>query len=159
MRQHQQPRADASGLRIGIAVSRYHSDVTALLRDAALRSFAEAAGRREDLVVVESPGSFELTAICRELAASGLDAVVALGCIIQGQTRHDRYLAAAVAQGLTAVSVQSGVPVAFGVLTCKTLDQARQRAGGDRGDKGAEAMTAAIMAARAIQAIRRGATA
>ncbi len=153
---HQGPhlRADASGLRIGVAVSRYHGQITDAMRRAAEQAFAVAGGKAQDLLVIEAPGAFELTAVCRALVDNGLDAVVALGCVIAGETRHDRYLADALAQGLTAITVQSGVPVAFGVITCDTLEQARARSGGDKGNKGAEAMHAAIAAARAVQAVR-----
>jgi 6,7-dimethyl-8-ribityllumazine synthase len=101
---------------------------------------------------VEAPGAFELTAVCRALAARGdLDAVAAIGCIISGETTHDRYLASAVAQGLTMITVQTGVPIAFGVLTCQSPEQATARATGTR-SKGAEAMSAAIEACRAVRA-------
>src|SRR5262249_14479307 len=136
---------DATGLRIGIAVSGYHRKITGALCEGAIQAFRDAGGRERDLLIVPAAGAFELTAVCRALAHRGdLDAVVALGCIIAGQTRHDRYLAAAVAAGLTAITVETGVPVAFGVLTCDSLRQARQRAGGKHGNKGAEAMAAAI---------------
>lgn len=149
-----QSHASAANLRIGLAVSRYHDSITAAMRDAAIRRFKEAGGDGDDLQIVSAPGAFDLTAVCGALADRGdLDAVVALGCVIAGETRHDRYIAAAVAHGLTMVTVRSGVPVAFGVLTCDTMDQARARAGGDRGNKGAEAMAAAIETARALQAV------
>lgn len=83
-----------------------------------------------------------------------VDALVALGCIITGETTHDQYIAHAVSDGLMRLSVSYGTPVALGVLTCQTLEQARQRAGGSRGNKGAEAMTAALDAASTIHAIR-----
>jgi 6,7-dimethyl-8-ribityllumazine synthase len=149
---------DARGMRIGLAASGYHRAVTDLLRKAAAAQFSAAGGRTGDLLVVETPGSFELTAVCRALAYRGdMDAVVALGCIITGQTTHDQYLAQAVAQGLTSITVQTGVPIAFGVLTCQSMVQARERAGGSHGNKGAEAMAAAIAAALAVRAVE-GAT-
>lgn len=154
MHQGPQLRADAGGLRIGVAVSRYHGEVTGAMRRAAEEAFSAAGGSAQNLLVIEAPGAFELTAVCRALADNGLDAVVALGCVIAGETRHDRHLADAVAQGLTAITVRTGVPVAFGVLTCENLEQAKARSGGDKGNKGAEAMQAAIAAARAVQAIR-----
>ena len=148
------PGTRAKGLRIGVAVSRYHAEITDAMHDAAQAHFVAAGGRAEDLAWAAAPGAYELVAICRALAVRGdLDAVVALGCIITGETTHDRYLASAVAHGLVQVTVASGVPVAFGVLTCQDLEQARARAGGSRGNKGAQAMAAAIEAAGAIRAI------
>lgn len=83
-----------------------------------------------------------------------VDAVVALGCVITGETTHDQHIAHAVSDALMRLSVSFGTPVAFGVLTCQSIEQARQRAGGSRGNKGAEAMMAAIDAASTIHAIR-----
>lgn len=155
MRAEMKPGPSAAGLRIGMAVSRYHERITTALREAAERAFLDAGGSRQDLHVEPAPGAFELTAVCRALAARGdLDAVVAVGCIIAGETRHDRYLAAAVAHGLTGITVQTGVPVCFGVLTCDSLAQARARAGGAKGNKGAEAMAAAIETALTVRGLR-----
>ncbi len=148
------PSANAAGLRIGMAVSRYHVEITDAMRDAAVEHFQAAGGAERDLRIVPAAGAFELTAVCRALAGRpGTDAVVAIGCVVSGETTHDRYLAAAVAQGLTAITVQTGVPVAFGVLTCSSLEQARARAGGAKGNKGAEAMAAAIETAQALKAL------
>ncbi len=149
--------ASAEGLRIGVAVSRYHEEITSALRDGAVRRFTEAAGAPDDLEIVPAPGAYELVAICRALARRGdLDALVALGCVISGETEHDRYIAQAVAGGLAMITVETGVPIAFGVLTCRTPEQAAARAGGKRGNKGAEAMAAAIETARTVRALGRG---
>ena len=149
-----QPESSAEGLRIAVAVSRYHGRITDAMRAAAIDCFRSSGGAEELLEVVPVAGSFELTAICAALANRGdLDAVVALGCVISGETRHDRYIAAAIASGLTMITVRTGVPIAFGVLTCSTLEQAMARAGGDRGNKGTEAMAAAIETARTLRAL------
>lgn len=146
--------ANADGLRIAIAVSLYHEQITLAMRDAAVEQFAAAGGLDDDLCVVMVPGAFELTAAANALAKrDDIDAVVALGCIISGETNHDQYIANAVAQGLTMITVQTGVPVAFGVLTCQSLEQAQARAGGDKGNKGAAAMIAAIKTVRTIQSL------
>jgi 6,7-dimethyl-8-ribityllumazine synthase len=146
----------AAGLRIAIAVSRYHDVITGPLRDAAVACYTEAGGMASDLEVVTVPGAFELTAAARLLASGDdVDAVVALGCILSGETTHDRYIASAVAHGLTMVTVETGVPVAFGVLTCQSLAQARERAGGEHGNKGTEAMAAAIEIAHLARTHRR----
>ncbi len=144
--------ANADGLRIAIAVSLYHEQITLAMRDAAVEQFAADGGSNDDLCVVTVPGAFELTAAANALAKrEDIDAVVALGCIISGETNHDQYIANALAQGLTMITVQTGVPIAFGVLTCESLEQAKARAGGDKGNKGAEAMAAAIKTVRAIE--------
>lgn len=148
------PGASACGLCIGIAVSTYHAKITTALRDAAVKQFTDAQGAEGDLRVVCVPGTFELTAVCRALVdGGGFDAIVALGCVISGETTHDTYIATAVAHGLTELTLATGVPVTFGVLTCQTIDQARARAGGPRGNKGAEAMAAAIETATIIKSL------
>ena len=145
--------------RLAIVVSRYNASITGALLEGALAEFERRGGTRSAVAVFDAPGSFELTSIAHAAAASGLyEAIVALGCLVRGETRHDRYIAQSVAAGLTQVAVQTGVPVTFGVLTADNADQARARAGGDRGNKGADAMAAAIDAARCAAAVRAGAT-
>ena len=155
---------DATGLRIGIAVSQYYQDITRSMRDSAVETYLKAGGAADGLMQIEAAGAFELTAIARALAAlhgptgkPALDAIVALGCIITGQTTHDQYIANAVTHGLTSITVQTGVPIAFGVLTCQTLQQARERTleaenVGHR-NKGAEAMIAAIRTATTLRSL------
>ena len=153
--------ADAKGMRVGVATSRYHHDVTARLLDGARSSFANAGGDEANLVLVDAPGAFELIAIAHALALrSDIDAVVGLGCVLTGETTHDRYLCEGVAHGFAAITSQTGKPVAFGVLTCATLEQAAARSGGvtgaaSRGNKGSEAMLAAVVAANAIARVAR----
>ncbi len=123
----------------------------------ACEAFKDAGGEVDSLIHVAAPGAFEVVVICAALAArADVDAVVAIGCVLTGETSHDRFLCDAVAHGLTDVSIRTEKPVAFGVLTCLTLEQARARAGGSKGNKGAEAMRAAIAATRTVQAIRAG---
>lgn len=158
----------AQGLRIGLAVSRYHGDVTSSMRDAALQTFMDAGGRSDDLALVETPGSFELTAACRAMVwndddefagRKNFDALVVIGCIIAGETTHDRYLAESLVHGLTLITVHTGVPIGFGVLTCQSLEQARARSmnAAEHGmiNKGVEAMQAAIEMACAIRTLRQ----
>jgi 6,7-dimethyl-8-ribityllumazine synthase len=145
------PQTDASGLRIAVVISRYHEEVTKSLAAGARRKFLGSGGSVEDLLELTVPGAFELPALCSSLANNGgIDAIVALGCVITGETRHDEYISAAVANGLVQIAVDTGVPVTFGVLTVASLQQALARAGGAMGNKGEEAMAAAIDAARAI---------
>lgn len=151
MNTHSPSSSDAHGLRIGIVVSRYHEAITDALHDGAVRYHEKAGGRSDDLLVLRSPGAFELVAICRAMAHDErLDAIIALGCIITGETTHDQHIAGAVANGLMQITVSTGVPIAFGVLTCQSLEQARARAGGEKGNKGEEAMAAAIESAHAV---------
>ena len=144
------PTRDAASLRIAIVSSAYHRDVTGALRDGA----AAALQARGGAVAVEesAPGAFELPMVAQAIAARGdVDAVVALGCVLTGETSHDRYISDAVAHGLMQVALRHSVPVTFGVLTCVTIEQARARAGGAKGNKGGEAMDAAIDAALAVR--------
>ncbi len=149
----------AAGLRVAVVVSRYHEKITIALLDGATTAFAAANGRPEHLLVIDAPGTFELAVLCGELARHceydpPFDGIVALGCVITGETAHDQYINTAVSTTLAQVSANSGVPIAFGVVTCATIAQAEARAGGAKGNKGAEAMRATITAARALQSIR-----
>jgi len=147
---------DAHGLRVGVVISGYHAEITAKLETGAVEAFAECGGSADCLVRAVVPGAFELVAVAAVLAArEDIHAVVALGCIVRGETRHDRWLAQAVANGLASIAAERGKPVAFGVLTVERVRQARERAGGSKGNKGREAMLAAVGAARAIEAVRR----
>ncbi len=148
--------ASARGLRVGVVTSAYHDAVTGALRDGALKVFRAASGDDSDLVLVDAPGSFELVAIAHALALrSDIDAVVCIGCVLAGETTHDQYICQAVAAGLSTITAQSGKPIAFGVLTCQTIEQAKARAGGAKGNKGEEAMRAVIAAAQAVQRVQR----
>lgn len=154
---------DASSLRIGVVASRYHKDITDALVAGAAQAFHEAGGVDDHLHFFDAPGAWELTAICGAAAeivdADGLpllDAIVAIGCILTGETTHDQYIAQSVTQGLTLITVNTGVPIAFGVLTCRNIEQARERAGlaGDSSNnKGAEAMRAAIATATTMRLV------
>lgn len=142
---------------IAIVVAQYNASVTSRLRDAALEAYAEAGGDPASVTIIEAPGSFELPALAYAAASSGRFAgIVALGCIIQGETSHNRYIAEAVANGLIQVTLKTGVPATFGVLTVESAGQAYARAGGRDGNKGAEAMRAALEAAAAIETLAAG---
>ncbi len=157
------PNFDASTVRIGIVVSRYHRDITDALVSGAAQAFHDAGGDDAGLYFFDAAGAWELTAICAAAIEldddDGLplfDAIVALGCILTGETSHDQYIAQSVTQGLTAITVNTGVPIAFGVLTCQTIEQARERAGlahDPSQNKGIEAMRAAIASAMTIRAM------
>jgi len=146
---------DGRGLRVGLVVSRFNEAVTLRLRQGAEEAMAAAGVLREGVELVEVPGAFELPVAARALAATGrVDAVVCLGCVIRGETPHFGYIAAAVAHGLTDVAVATGVPVAFGVLTTLTLEQAEARSRPGPSNKGFEAACAAIEMARVLRRLR-----
>lgn len=137
---------DASGLRVAIVAAQWHEEVMAGLLDGARRA-AHASGA--DVTEVRVPGSFELPVAAARLASAGFDAIVALGVVIRGGTPHFDYVCSAATDGLTSVSVNTGVPVGFGLLTCDDEAQALDRAGlpGSAEDKGFESAAAAISTA------------
>lgn len=140
--------------RVGIIVSRYNASITDHLLEGALGEFERAGGSRSDAVIVDAPGAYELIALSLALAKSRrVDGIVALGCIIKGETIHDRVIADAIANGLSNVVIVTGVPVALGVLTVNTIAQATARAGGEKGNKGAEAISALLATIAAIHRI------
>lgn len=142
---------DARGVRVAIVASRFNPAITNRLLEGAVNAFRAAGGADTDLTIVRVPGAFELPVAAARLARSGAcDAVVALGCLIRGETVHDRVIADAVAGALSRIAVETGVPIGFGLLTTDTLEQAAARAGGGRGNKGADAMNAAIETVRTL---------
>jgi 6,7-dimethyl-8-ribityllumazine synthase len=140
-----------------VIVSRYNPSVTGRMLEGARAEYEARGGKAGALAVYHAPGAYELPALALAAAESGrFGAVVALGCVIRGETRHDRYISDAVANGLMNAALATGVPCAFGVLTVDTARQARDRAGGKKGNKGAEAMSAALETAATLEAIRTG---
>ena len=144
---------DATGLRLGIAASRWHAAIADALLERALAAAKECGV--VDPVVVRVPGAVELPVVVQELARR-LDAVVALGVVIRGGTPHFEYVCDAVTAGLTRVALDEGTPVGNGVLTCDTVEQAADRSGalGSREDKGWEATVAALETALALRSLR-----
>jgi len=141
--------ADGAGLRIGLVVSRFNQDVTERLYAGALAGLREAGVAGEDVVAVEVPGALEIPHAARMLALhAGVDAVVAVGAVIRGETFHFDVVATQSAAGLRQVALETGVPVLNGILTTDTDAQALARAGGDLGDKGREAALGAVEMAR-----------
>jgi 6,7-dimethyl-8-ribityllumazine synthase len=147
---------DAAGLTLAIAATRWHADITDCLVERA-QTAAAACGVASPLVV-RVPGAVELPVVAAELAASH-DAVACLGAVIRGGTPHFDYVCDAVTYGLTRVSLDTGIPVGNGVLTCDTLEQARDRCGldGSREDKGWEAVVAALETALVLRKLRTAA--
>lgn len=126
--------------------------------EGAAAAYVNRFGDADNVVFIPAPGAFEVAVIAAELAASErFDAIVALGCIIKGETSHDQYLASAVTDGLAAIAINSRIAVGLGVLTVNTAKQARERAGGKFGNKGEEAMNAALDTLAVVRAVRAGA--
>lgn len=139
---------DGSSFKIGIVVSEWNADITNALLDGARETLLKSGVSEDNIDVLYVPGSFELPWGARQIMKPGKkDAVICLGCIIQGETKHDEYIASAVASGIMQLGLMSGIPVIFGVLTTNTEEQAKDRAGGKHGNKGAEAAIAALQMA------------
>jgi len=150
----------AAGLQFAVIVARYNDFVTERLLAGSLEALASAEVAPEAVTILRVPGAFELPAAAQHAAESGhFAAVVALGCLIRGATPHFEYIASAVAHALSGVASATGVPVAFGVLTTNSAEEAIERAGPGAGNKGWEAATAAIEMAtlfRTFDAAERG---
>jgi 6,7-dimethyl-8-ribityllumazine synthase len=145
----------AVGLKMAVIISRFNSFITERLLDGAKDAFIRHGGLDSDLSVIKVPGSFELPLVAQYAANSRkYDAIVALGAVIRGQTPHFDYVAAEVSKGLAQVSLQAGLPVSFGVLTCDTIEQAVDRAGLKGGNKGFEAMVSAMEMVRVLGRIK-----
>jgi 6,7-dimethyl-8-ribityllumazine synthase len=135
----------ASGLKFAVVVSRYNDFVTDRLQKGALAALAHWGVRDEDVTVVRVPGAFEIPTAARLAAdTSEFDGVVCLGCLIRGATPHFEYISSAVAHGLTVASGETGIPMAFGVLTTNSAEEALERAVEGPSNKGWEAATAAV---------------
>jgi 6,7-dimethyl-8-ribityllumazine synthase len=147
----------AAGCRFAIVVSRFNPEITEGLLAGARDALSEADVRAEDVAVVRVPGAFELPLTAQRLAESGrFDAVVCLGCLIKGDTMHFEYIAEAATRGIAEVTLATGVPVTFGVLTTLTDEQAAVRAQAGAGNKGREAAQAAVEMATLLRVIDRG---
>jgi 6,7-dimethyl-8-ribityllumazine synthase len=135
----------ASGLRFGIVVSRFNSFITERLLTAAVDALERAGAASENVDIVRVPGAFELPLAAKKLAATRrYDALIAIGCILRGETAHYDYVCSETSRGLQLAQMDAGLPIIFCVLTCDTLEQAIDRAGLKGGNKGFEAGLAAI---------------
>lgn len=147
---------DGAGLRVAIVVTRFNDSVTRRLLDGALDCLRRHNVADEAVTVAWVPGGWELPVVVQRFARRGdIDAVVALGAVVRGQTAHFDYVAGNAA-AVGAVATDTGIPVAFGVLTTETYDQAVDRAGGKRGNVGWEAALAALETARVLEVIDKG---
>lgn len=148
---------NGQGMRIAIAVARFNEIVTRRLLDGALDTLARHGVRDSDITVAWVPGSFELPVVARAFAKSGrYQAVICLGTVIRGETTHYDMVAGQASGGAGAVSMDTGVPTIFGVLTTENMEQALNRAGGKAGNIGSNAAAAAIETASVIQAVTTG---
>jgi 6,7-dimethyl-8-ribityllumazine synthase len=147
-------KLDARGQRFALVAGRFNAFVTDRLLAGALDALRRAGAREKDIATVRVPGSFEVPSAARTLAETGkYDAIICLGCILRGQTSHYEHLANEVARGIGQSAQETGVPHAFGVLTCDTLEQAIDRAGLKSGNKGCEAALSAVEMANLKKAV------
>lgn len=142
----------AKGLKFGIIASRFNDFITAKLLDGALDGLLRHGAADGDIEVVRVPGSYEIPLAAQRLARSKkYDAVICLGAVIRGSTPHFEYVSAEVSKGIAAVSMETGVPVIFGVLTTDTIEQAIERAGTKSGNKGWDAALSAVEMANLLK--------
>jgi 6,7-dimethyl-8-ribityllumazine synthase len=148
-------RLEAKGLKFAIVVSRFNSFVTERLLSGAMDALERSGAGAESVDLYKTPGSWEMPVVVAELTKQKLhDAVICLGAVIKGETPHFDYVANEAAKGIAQASMQSGVPVAFGILTTNTLEQAIDRAGAKGGNKGFEAAMTAIEMANLLRQMR-----
>jgi 6,7-dimethyl-8-ribityllumazine synthase len=146
----------ATGLRFAVVVSRFNSFITERLLGGAMDALRRTGAADDMIDVVKVPGSWEVPLVAGELARQHrYDAVICLACVIRGETPHFDYVAAEAAKGVAHVSADTGVPVAFGVLTTNTLEQAIDRAGAKGGNKGFDAAMTAVEMANLLLALRQ----
>src|SRR5947207_3286145 len=147
----------AAGLRFAIVVSRFNSFITDRLLGGAMDALTRTGAKEDDIVVVKVPGSWEVPIAAAELAKhkKKYDAIICLSAVIRGETPHFDYVAGEAAKGIAQVSAATGIPVAFGVLTTNTLEQAIDRAGAKGGNKGFDAAMTAIEMANLMKALRQ----
>jgi 6,7-dimethyl-8-ribityllumazine synthase len=148
---------DATAFTFGIVVSEWNTRITHTLYEGCFQTLVKHGAKPENIHVVQVPGSFELPAGAKMLASSRrFDAIICLGCVIKGETKHDEYISQAVATGLIGLSIGSGIPCIFGVLTPNSIEQALDRAGGKHGNKGVEAAVSAMRMATLRKELSKG---
>ena len=146
----------AAGLCVAVVVSKYHDFITDRLQAGALAALAKAGVASRKITLVTVPGAFEISLAAQQAARTKrYDAVVCLGCLIRGATAHFEYIASAVSHGITAAAAATGVPIAFGVLTTNSVEEAIERAGEGPANKGWEAAMAAVEMASVIRQLKK----
>lgn len=144
----------AEGKKFGLVVSRFNNFITERLLEGALDGLIRSGGRDEDIEIVKVPGAFEIPLIAKKMAATGrYHAIICLGAVIRGATPHFDYVSAEVSKGIAVVSLESEVPVIFGIVTTDTIEQAIERAGTKAGNKGWSAAITAIEMANLIEIV------
>jgi len=147
-------KLDATGLKIGIIVSRFNEFISSKLVDGCIDALFRHGAKEEDIEIVKVPGSFELPYLAKKLTQSKkYDVLICLGVVIRGETPHFNYICNEVSKGIANVSLESGIPVIFGVITADTIDQAIERAGTKSGNKGFDAALSAIEMANLYKTI------
>ncbi|MBQ0046079.1 MAG: 6,7-dimethyl-8-ribityllumazine synthase [Prevotellaceae bacterium] len=135
---------DATGMKIGIVVAEWNENITAALLDGAKSTLIKNGVAAEDITVMTVPGSFELVYGASQMVKAPVDGVIAIGCVIRGDTPHDRYICQGVTYGLARLNAVQDVPVIYGLITTLDMEQAEDRAGGKMGNKGDECAITAI---------------
>ncbi|HCL81471.1 MAG: 6,7-dimethyl-8-ribityllumazine synthase [Nitrospirae bacterium GWC2_46_6] len=144
----------AKGIKFGIIVSRFNDFITSRLLDGAVDALVRHGAKEDDIEVVKVPGAFEIPLVAKKMAAKGsYGAVICLGTVIRGATPHFDYVASEVSKGIASASFETGVPIAFGVITSDTIEQAVERAGTKAGNKGWDAALTAIEMAQVLKKI------
>jgi 6,7-dimethyl-8-ribityllumazine synthase len=147
-------RLQAEGLKFCIIVSRFNDFITSRLLDGALDALLRHGADEKDIEVIKVPGAFEIPMVARRVANKGAhNAIICLGTVIRGATPHFEYVAAEVSKGIASVSIETGVPVSFGIITSDTIEQAIERAGSKAGNKGWDAAMTAIEMAQILKNI------
>lgn len=142
----------AKGLKFGIVMSRFNDFITSKLFDGAIDALLRHGAKEEDIDIVRVPGSFEIPMVAKRMALKGTyNAIICLGTIIRGATPHFEYIAAEASKGIASVSIETGLPVAFGIITSDTIEQAVERAGTKSGNKGWDAAITAIEMAQLMK--------
>ena len=147
----------AKGLKFGIVLSRFNNFISERLLDGALDALRRSGAEEEDYFVARVPGAFEIPLATKKMVKSGrYDAIICLGSVIRGATPHFAYIATEVTKGIASLSLESGVPISFGVLITDTIEQAIERAGTKVGNKGFDAAMTAIEMANLMKEMGRG---
>ena len=152
-----QGELQAKGLKFAIVVSRFNDFITGKLLEGAVDALVRHVAKEEDIDVIKVPGAFEIPLTAKKVASKGsYNALICLGTVIRGATPHFDYVAAEVSKGVASASLETGVPMAFGVLTTDTIEQAVERAGTKSGNKGFDAAMSAIEMANLLKEIGKG---
>jgi 6,7-dimethyl-8-ribityllumazine synthase len=154
---HHLPKDAATGKHFAVVVSRYHEELTQELLDGALQSLKSLGAKDDDIETFWVPGAFEIPIAARAISQQrDVDAILCLGVILKGETSHNAYIAHEVARGVAQIHALTGIPAIFGVLTPDTVEQAKARVGGAKGNKGAEAAEAAVGMIQLLADIKKG---